>query len=98
MAGNQVVLEDPAVNDRHLRRRDHLILLLRGGEVLAVHRNLPVFDHSVRCLDEAVRIDGGIGGQRDDQTDVRTLRRLNRADATVVGGMNVAHLEAGAFA
>ena len=66
VAGNQVVLEDPAVNDRHLRRRDHLIFLLGGGEVLAVHRNLSVFDHSVRCLDEAVRIDGGIGGQRND--------------------------------
>ena len=39
----------------------------------------------------------GIGGQRRDQPDVRSFRRLNRADAPVVGGMDVTDFEAGAL-
>ena len=38
------------------------------------------------------------GRQRVDQADIRTFRRLDRADAAVMGRMHVAHLEAGALA
>ena len=51
-----------------------------------------------RGLDEAVLVDPRIGGERGDQADVRTFRRLDGADAAVVGGVHVAHLEAGALA
>src|SRR5690606_7779884 len=37
----------------------------------------------------------GVGGQGVDQTDVRTFRGLDRADATIEGRVYVTHLEAG---
>src|SRR6185437_8113944 len=62
------------------------------------------FDHAavahlaVRALDEAELVDAREAGEGGDQADVGAFRRLHRADAPVVGGMHVAHLEAGAFA
>ena len=64
--------------------------------ILSVTR--PFFDLAVRRLDEAEFVDPGIGRHRVDQTDVRTFRRLDRADAAVVRRMNVADFEAGAIA
>jgi hypothetical protein len=49
-------------------------------------------------LDEAVLVDAGIARQRRDQADVRTFRRLDRADAAVVGRMDVADFESRALA
>ena len=59
---------------------------------------LPLVDLAVRRLDEAVLVDARVGRQRRDEADVRTFRRLDRADAAVVRGVNVAHFEAGALA
>ena len=53
---------------------------------------------AVRRLDEAELVDARVARQRRDQADVRTFRRLNRADAAVVRRVHVAHLEAGALA
>ena len=53
---------------------------------------------AVRRLDEAVLVDAGVRRQRRDEADVRTFRRLDRADATVVGRVHVANLEARALA
>ena len=58
----------------------------------------PSFDLAIRRLDEAELVDARVGGERGDQADVRTFRRLDRADAAVVRRMHVAHLEAGALA
>src|SRR5262249_50209503 len=59
----------------------------------------PRFAHApVGRLDEAVIVDAGIAAQRADQTDVRTFRSLDRADAAVVRGMDVTHLESGTLA
>ena len=55
-------------------------------------------DLLVRALDEAVVVDPGIGRERRDEADVRAFRRLDRADAAVVRGVHVAHLEAGPLA
>ena len=52
---------------------------------------------AVRRLDEAVLVHAGERGERRDEADVRTFRRLDRADTTVVRGVHVAHLEAGAL-
>ena len=41
-------------------------------------------DLAVRRLDEAVLVDAGERRQRRDEADVRTFRRLDRADAAVV--------------
>ena len=53
---------------------------------------------AIRRFDEAVFVGACIQRQRVDQADVRTFRCFDRADATVVGRMHVAHFEAGAFA
>ena len=53
--------------------------------------------HSVWRFDEAVLVDDAISGQRADQTDVRTFRRLDRTHSAVVGMVHVTHLEAGSF-
>ena len=57
----------------------------------------PSLHAAVGRLDEAVLVDARKARQRADQADVRTFRRLNRADAAVVRRVNVAHFEAGAF-
>ena len=59
---------------------------------------LPLLDLAVRRLDEAELVDAGVRRQRRDEADVRTFRRLDRADAAVVRRVHVAHLEAGALA
>ena len=48
---------------------------------------------SVRRFDEAEVVDLSIYAERGDKTDVRTFRRLNRAEAAVVGIVYVANLE-----
>ncbi len=53
---------------------------------------------SVGRLDKAILINAGKGGQAPDEADVRTFRRLNRADASVVGMMHIADVKAGALA
>ena len=45
-------------------------------------------------LDEAVLVDLAVGRQRADETDVRPLRRLDRAHPAVVGRVHVANVEA----
>ena len=57
----------------------------------------PVLDLAVRRLDEAELVDPRVRRQRRDQADVRAFRRLDRADAPVVGRVHVAHLEPGAL-
>ena len=50
------------------------------------------------CLDEAELVDARERRQRADQADVRTFRRLDRADASVVALVHVADVESGALA
>ena len=52
---------------------------------------------AVRALNESKIVYPGERGQAGDQADVRAFRSFHRANATVVGGVHVAHLEPGAF-
>ena len=60
--------------------------------------HLAVLHLAVRRLDEAELVDPRVAAERADQADVRTFRRLDRADAAVVRRVHVAHFEAGALA
>ncbi len=79
---------------------------LRHGVLLFLHRrqidhlagDLAILDGAVRRLDEAVFVDARKGAERVNETDVRAFGRLDRADATVMRGMHVAHFEARALA
>ena len=61
-------------------------------------RDHAVLDDAVRGRDEPVLGDLREGGERADQADVRTLGGLDRAHASVVGGVHVAHLDRRALA
>ena len=50
-------------------------------------------DLTVRSLNKSVLVDSCIACQRVDQTDVRSLRRLDRAHSSIVGVMYISHLE-----
>jgi len=77
-----------------IRLGNHQALLLHGGEIARLADDLAILHQAVRRFDEAVFIDLGEGGQAIDQADIRPFRRLDRADAAVMGGVHVAHLEA----
>ena len=59
-----------------------------------IHR-VCLIDNSVRSLNKAVLIDSCIGCQRVDQTDVGSLRSLDRTHTSVMGVVYVSHLESG---
>ena len=85
------------------RSRFSTIWLEREAGVADLHdavviEHAAVLDLLVRALDEAVLVDARVAGQRRDQADVRTFRRLDRADAAVVRRVNVADFESGALA
>ena len=61
-----------------------------------VHDNA-VFDLAIRAFNKAVLIDPCEARERTNETDVRTLRRFDRANPTVVRGVNIAHLKARAL-
>ena len=87
--------------DRGVRLCGDQVFLLLGRivvDVRIVHIDLAVLHAAVRRLDEAHRGDLRIDAQRRDQTDVRAFRRLDRAKASVVRVVHVAHLETGAVA
>ena len=81
-----------------VRLGDRVVFLFVGREVVHLVGDLAVHHAAVRRLDEAVGVHAGVGGQRADEADVRAFRRLDGAHAAVVGGVHVAHLEAGALA
>ncbi len=97
-AHDHVLGEATAIVDRGVRLRDRVAALLHGGEILHLIGHPAVLDLAIGRLDEAVLVDPRVGRERVDEADVRPLRRLDRADTTVVGRVHVAHLEAGPLA
>src|SRR5262245_40023031 len=95
---NEVAREVALRVDRRVRLRDGVLLLLEGREVDDLVGDAALLHAPVRRLDEAEVVDPGVGGERRDQADVRAFRRLDGAHPAVVGGVHVAHLEAGALA
>src|SRR5439155_14308908 len=86
------------VIDWGIRLSHNKSLLAVGGQVIDVAGDAPFLDPPVRGFDEAKIVDAGEGGERGDQTDVRPFRCFHRTNPPVVGGMDVANLEAGAVA
>ena len=82
----------------HIRGRKDGFHLLIGAEEVDLSRHLGVFDFPIRRENEAVLIDLGVDAQRGDETDIGAFRRLNGADATIMGDMHIANFKARAFA
>src|ERR1019366_1317122 len=77
---------------------DDETLFFVGGEVLDLTSDLARRHDAVRRLDEAVLVDARVVGEVADESDVRTLGRLDRAHASVVRGVHVSYFEAGSLA
>ena len=89
------------VAQRRVGLSDHEAFLLFGAEILnacIVQVDLAAGYLAVGRLDKAHVANLGVHAKRRDQTDIRTFRRLDRAEATVMGVVHVAHLETGPFA
>ena len=73
-----------------------LFLVLRAEvlDMVVVQIHYAVFRHAIRSLNEAEVVDFRIDTERGDKTDVRTFRRLNRTETTVVGIVHISHLKA----
>ena len=97
-AGHAVGGKIAPVIDGRVCLGDDKRLFAVGRQVIDVAAHAPLFRPAVRGLDEAEIVDPRESGQRGDQTDVRTLRRFHRTNASVVRGMHVTHFEAGAVA
>src|SRR3972149_6166949 len=94
LASDHHVLDELALRvHRRVGLRDDVPLLLHRGEEDDLHRHGRTDHDPVRRLDEPELVDPREGGQRGDQPDVRSFRRLDRADAPVVRRVDVAHLE-----
>ena len=97
-AVDRVVLENAAAREGLVGLRDAVFTLLDGGEVDDFVGDLAVLDAAVGAFNEAVFVDARVAGERGDESDVGSFRRLDRADAPVMARMHVAHFEAGALA
>ena len=76
---------------------DHFVVFGVSGQFFNFIGYFAVFHFAVRRFNQTVFVDLGIAGQRGNQTDVRSFRRFNGANAAVVGIVYVAHFKAGAF-
>ena len=76
----------------------YLVLLVLGRQIydmVVVQIHHAILYLTIRGLDETKVVDLRIDTERRDQTDVRTFRRLNRTETTVVGVVYVTYLETG---
>ena len=77
-----------------IRLGNHIFAFFNRGQIFDFTRDLAVADFAVRCFDKAVIVYARIQGERVDQANVRTFRRLDRTYATIVGRMYVTNFEA----
>ncbi len=80
------------------RLRDHVLGFVDRRQVLDLVRDFAADHFPIRRFEETVFVRARIRREAVDQTDVRTFRRFDRTDATVVRRMHVAHFETGALA
>ena len=59
--------------------------------------NLALFHFHVRSDKETIVVDARVNGEARDQTDVRTFRRFDRANSSVVGDVNISNFETRTF-
>src|SRR2546423_5338535 len=74
------------------------ILFAIAGEIIDLIRNPAFLDLAVRRFDKSEFVDPRKRAHRADETDVRTFRRLDRANPSVMRRMDVAHFESRAIA
>ena len=98
VSGNDRIADQAAVLDLSIGRGQSGLVLLIRAEPLDLLGQLAAFDLLVRRDQETVLIHASVDRQARNQTDVRTFRRLDRADAAVVRNVHVADFKAGSLA
>src|SRR5206468_10783900 len=89
LAGEHAVVGEVVVRPhRRVGLRDHVQVLVVGGEVVDLVGDPALVHLAVRRLHEAVLVDARVGRQVADQPDVRALGRLDGAHPPVVGRVN----------
>ena len=71
--------------------RRHIDRLVRNARILRI----ALVDLTIRRFHKAILIDSCIGRKGVDQTDIRSLRRLDRTHSAVVRIVYITHLESG---
>ena len=74
-----------------------MISFFDGGQEHDLVSDQSVFHHTVRALEETVLVSARVGRQGVDQTNVRTFRCFDRANATVVRRVYVTNFKASTF-
>ena len=95
---DQIALKLARAIDSRVGLRNDVPTLFNGRQVVDLVGYTAVHNLSVRRFKKTVVIKAGIQGQGVDETNVWTLRGLDGADTTVVGGVHVTHFKACAFA
>ena len=94
---DQLVDEVPFLIQRSIGLSDPDVFLFVGRKPFDLVRDFLVDHAPVRRLDEAEFVDSAVRRERRDEADVRSLRRLDRTHAPVVGVVYVSHFEPGTF-
>ena len=94
-AGNALIDQAAVLIDRlgSLRYDVLVFLISRHVNDIVSQTAGSLLDSAVRCYQESVLIGTGIGSEITDQTDVRTFRRLDRAQTAIMAVVNVSHVE-----
>ncbi len=95
---DELVEEVAPLIDGRVGLGDFVFVLVNGREPFDGLADAAAHHPAAGRLDESVLIHARIGGEARYQPDVRPLGRLDGAYAAIVGGVNVAHLEAGPVA
>ena len=77
--------------------RDDGVFFAVGVQPHDFTRHAAVLHDTIRRFDKAEIVYASVAGERRDQTDVRTFRRLNGTHPAVLRVMHVSHFEAGAL-
>src|SRR4029077_11729555 len=83
-----------SVNRRIALGKEKILLSIRS-KIFDLIGHPALFHFTIGRFDKAELIDARKGAHRTNQTDVWTFRRFNGTNASVMGGMNIAHLEPG---
>src|ERR1700733_3868499 len=94
VAGQHALFGDFSLLDQRVGGGHVGVRFLVGPQPFDLVGQLARFDLAVRPYQKSIVVDLGENAQARDQADVRAFRRLDRADAAVVGDVNVADLEA----
>src|SRR5690606_15526820 len=96
-AGNQIVSKGTVFGQLGVSLSDDVIAFFNSRQVIDLFTDLAVNNLAVRRFQETVLVQTSVQRHGVDQTNVWTFRRFNRAHATVVGWVHVAHLKARTF-